>query len=117
MKGNGQLPVAVFVNICDAIHQLGHLCSATDPIVSGVRDRIADPGTAVMQQCHEQTVAVLEVVSDTRIGHADSAGDGTHLDGVRTGLDKKRLSGFEYQRLRLIGASASSRLTHRHILP
>lgn len=88
VKGDRQLAVTVFVDIGDGVHELGHLCSTADPVVGGVLDRGADPATAVLQQCHEQTVAALEVVGDTRVGHADSGGDGAYLDRMRTTLDQ-----------------------------
>lgn len=88
MKGYRKLPVAVVVDVGDAIHQLGHPRAAAHPVLGGVLDRGADPAAAVTQQRHQETVAALEVMVNARVGHADTLGNSTYLDRTWTALDQ-----------------------------
>jgi len=96
VKGQSELSIAVVVHISDAVNQLGHPRAAAHPVLGSVLDRGTNPPTAVTQQRHQQPTATLEVMVNTRVGHANTVGDGTHLDRTRTALDQQFLSGFEY---------------------
>jgi hypothetical protein len=95
VKGHRELSVAIFVHVGDAVHELGHARSAAYPVLGGVLDRGANPAAAVTQQRYEQTIASLEMMVNTGVGHAHAVGNGTYFDRTRTALDQQFLSGFE----------------------
>ncbi len=117
VKGDRQFPIAVFVYIRNSVDEFRHPRTIPNPILGGLLDRSTNSVSAMTQQSEEQTVAALEVIRDTGVGHADSVRDGPYLDRTHSAFDKHRLSRTEDQRLRFVGATSYSRLTHTATLP